>query len=297
MDRIEQMRAFAAVVAAGGFTAAAERTGSTPQLVSKYVAALEDDLGARLLNRTTRRVALTEAGRAYHPRCVALLEQFDELRTDTREERTRPSGRLTVAAPVTFGELHLAPAIHDFARAWPEVSVDLRLTDRFVDLIEEGVDMAVRVGRLEDSAMVARRLGEAPILCVAAPAYLADAPPLAAPADLARHACVVDANFREPEVWPFMIDGAPVTVRVTGRIRVNSAAAVRALALAGAGVALCPAYVAGPDVAAGRLTALFGGAALTLPVHAVYPATRHLTARVRAFADFLAKRLRAEIEI
>ncbi len=287
------MRAFAAVVAAGGFTAAADRTGSTPQLVSKYVAALEDDLGARLLNRTTRRVALTDAGRAYHARCVALLEQFDELRAEMREERTRPRGLLTVAAPVTYGELHLVPALHDFARAWPELSVDLRLTDRFVDLIEEGVDMAVRIGRLDDSALIARRLSEAPILCVAAPSYLAAAPPLQAPADLARHACIVDANLRAPEAWPFTVDGAAATVRVAGRFRVNSAAAVRALALAGAGVALCPAYVAGPDVAAGRLTALFGGAALTLPVHAVYPAGRHLSARVGACLDFLAGRARA----
>ncbi len=287
------MRAFAAVVAAGGFTAAADKTGSTPQLVSKYVAALEDDLGARLLNRTTRRVALTEAGRAYLPRCLALLEQFDELRAEMREERSRPSGLLTVAAPVTFGESHVAPALHDFAQAWPEVSVDLRLTDRFVDLIEEGVDLAVRVGRLDDSALVARKLADVPVLCVAAPAYLAGAPPLETPADLARHACLIDANFREPEVWPFVVDGRPVSARVTGRLRINSAAAIRALAVAGAGVALAPAYAVGRDVAEGRLTSLLGGAAITLGVHAVYPGARHLTARVRAFVDHLATRLRA----
>lgn len=289
------MRAFAAVVAAGGFTAAAAKTGSTPQLVSKYVAALEDDLGTRLLNRTTRRVALTEAGRAYHPRCVSLLEQFDDLRALMREERTRPRGLLTIAAPVTFGELHLAPAVQDFARQWPEVAVDLRLTDRFVDLVEEGVDMAIRIGRLDDSALVARRLTDAPILCVASPAYLADAPPLRAPDDLKDHACIVDSNFREPEVWPFRSHDAPVSVRVAGKLRANSAAAVRAMALAGAGVALCPAYVVGGDVAAGRLVALFGRADLTLGVHAVYPSVRHLTARVRAFADFLGRRFRAGV--
>jgi DNA-binding transcriptional LysR family regulator len=292
MDRIEQMRAFIAVVAAGGFTAAAEKIGSTPQLVSKYVAALEDDLGARLLNRTTRRVALTEAGRAYHPRCLALLEQFDDLRSEMREERTRPRGLLSVAAPITFGELYLAPAVHAFAQAWPEVSVDLRLTDRFVDLIEEGVDMAVRVGQLEDSALVARKLADIPVLCVASPTYLAGAARIAIPEDLTHHACLIDTNFREPDDWPFLVDGRRLSVRVAGQLRVNSAAAIRTLAVAGAGVALCPAYAVGKDVAAGRLTSLLGGAAMTLGVHAVYPGVRHLTARVRSFVDHLAKSLR-----
>ncbi len=293
MDRIEQMRAFAAVVAAGGFTAAADKTGSTPQLVSKYVAALEDDLRVRLLNRSTRRVALTEAGRAYHPRCVALLEAFDDLRADAREERTHPRGLLTVAAPVTFGELRLVPAIQEFAQHWPELSVDMRLTDRFVDLIEEGVDLAIRVGQMEDSAMVARKLTDVEVRCVAAPTYLENAGPCETPADLMAHDCIIDSNFREPNLWPFLVDGAEQSVRVSGRFRVNSAAAVRSLALAGAGIALCPSFAVASDLAAGRLKPVIGNANISLGVHAVYPAARHLSARVRTFVDFLGKHFRA----
>lgn len=289
------MRAFAAVVAAGGFTAAADKIGSTPQLVSKYVAALEDDLRVRLLNRSTRRVALTEAGRAYHPRCVALLEAFDDLRADAREERTHPRGLLTVAAPVTFGELRLISAIQEFAQRWPELAVDLRLTDRFVDLIEEGVDIAIRVGKLEDSAMVARKLGDVAVHCVAAPSYLERAGRCADLDDLATRDCILDSNFREPNLWRFLINGTERSVRVTGRFRVNSAAAVRSLALAGAGIALCPSFAVASDLARGRLEPVIGDANISLDVHAVYPAARHLSARVRAFIDFLGKHFRTTL--
>lgn len=286
------MRAFAAVVAAGGFTAAAERLGSTPQLVSKYVAALEQEFGARLLNRTTRRVALTEAGRALHPRCVGLLEDFDSLRADAREERVVPRGHLTIAAPVTFGEMRLTEALQIFADRWPEVTVELKLSDRFVDLIAEGVELAIRIGQLEDSGLIARRLADVPVLCVASPGYLANAGQPEEPAALAAHQCLIDSNFREPDNWAFQFNGERVVVPVNGRLRVNSAMAIRRMTLAGAGIALCPAYAVERDIAAGRLIMLLGGpAAITLAVHAVYPPTRHLSARVRAFVDLLVEHL------
>ncbi|MGF1649957.1 MAG: LysR family transcriptional regulator [Hyphomicrobiaceae bacterium] len=286
------MRAFAAVVATGSFTAAAERLGSTPQLVSKYVAALEHDLGTRLLNRTTRRVALTEAGRALHPRCMGLLEDFDALRADARQERMVPRGHLNVAAPITFGELRLAGLLQAFAERWPEVTVELKLSDRFVDLVAEGVELAIRIGNLEDSSLIARRLADMPILCVASPNYLAQAGEPRNPAELKHHRCVIDTNFREPEKWPFLVDGERVTMTVTGQIRANSASAVRTLVLANAGIALCPAYAVDNDIEEGRLVALFGAAsAQSLAVHAVYPPTRHLSARVRVFVEMLAEHM------
>ena len=293
MDSLEQMRAFAAVVAAGSFTAAAARLGTTPQLVSKYVQALEAGLGARLLNRTTRKVRLTETGRAYHPRCLRLLEDYDELRRAVGAAHGRPEGRLTITALVTFGEHVLTDLVHAYAAAYPAVDIELKLTDRYLDLVDAGIDVAVRIGSLADSSLVARRLGPAPLVCCAAPSYLAGKGEPGSPADLAEHACIVDTNFRSGEPWPFVVAGERRPVAVKGRFRVNSAAAVRRLALAGDGIALCPRFVVEEDLGAGRLTAILEPfTPSNLGLYAVYPATRHLAAKVRTFVDFLAARLR-----
>ncbi len=288
------MRAFAAVVATGSFTAAARRLDTTPQLISKYVKALEDELNTRLLNRTTRKVALTDAGRGFHDRCVRIVEDYDALRATLRQERLQPKGRLTIAAPVTFGELQLAAAARAFTMAYPEVEIELQLTDRFVDLVEEGVDLAIRIAELEDSSLVARRLAPAPIVCCATPAYLEANGDPRTPADLAAHSCIIDTNFRDRDHWPFRVDGRRQLVRVQGRLRVNSAIAVRSLALAGAGIALIPAYVIESDLDRRALTPLLEEHnAFDLAINAVYLETRHLSAKVRSFVDFLAKRLQA----
>jgi DNA-binding transcriptional LysR family regulator len=291
VDTIDQMRAFATAVATGSFTQAAERLGTTPQLISKYVKGLEAQLGARLINRTTRSMSLTETGRAYHTRCLQLLEDFDELHAAVRNEQSRPQGLLRVTAPSTFGEMYLTPAIGDFVAAHPEVRVDLHLTDRFVGLVDEGIDVAVRIGELTDSSVIARRLAAAPIVACAAPAYLEAAGRPREPRDLTDHACIVDTNFRVGDSWPFLVAGKRETVRVEGQLRVNSAPAVRDLALRGFGVALCPTYVVGEDVRAGRLEALLEEFnAFDLGLFAVYSERRHLSAKIRAFVDFLGQR-------
>lgn len=293
MDKIEQIRAFAAVVSNGSFTAAAHRLGQTPQLVSKYVKALEEDLRVRLLNRTTRSVQPTETGRAFFERAGRLIDDFDELCASARAEHGAPRGRLRITAPTTFGEIHLTPIIADFLAAYPETSVELGLTDRFVGMVDEGFDVGVRIGALESSGLIGRRLADAPILLCASPGYLARAGAPSAPADLAGHECLIDANFREPEVWRFTVEGAAVSVRVSGRFRVNSAVAIRRLLLADAGLALCPAYVVQDDVAKGDLVSLWEGAsALSYGVYAVYPESRHLSGKVRAFLDFAANALK-----
>ena len=291
MDSILHMRAFAAVVEMGGFTAAAERLHTSPQNVSKSVKALEDALGVRLLNRTTRRTQLTESGRAYHPRCVRLLEEFDELHASLRAENDAPRGELRITAPTSFGELHLVDAIQDFLDLHPQMRVKLTLTDRYVRLIEEGYDLAIRIGALEDSSYIARRLAPARIALCASPAYFERFGKPEKPEDLEQHECVVDANFRDGALWPFQRDGARFAVKATGRFQVDSATAVRRLLLADAGVALCPTYVVGPDLRAGRLqVALEAFNAFELSVHAVYLENRHLSAKIRAFVDFMAKR-------
>ncbi|MEL6318755.1 MAG: LysR family transcriptional regulator [Pseudomonadota bacterium] len=288
MDKIAQMRAFIAVAAQGSFTAAAARLDTTPQLVSKYVKALEEDLSARLLNRTTRSVNPTETGRAFYLRAVRLIEEYDELRATVRDEHAAPRGLLKLTAPTTFGELHVVPIVAAFLEAHGDMRVDLHLTDRFVGMIDEGFDLAIRIGALDSSGMIARRLAETPIRLCASPAYLEAAGVPRAPQDLAAHRCVVDANFRDQDVWRFRT----ATQKVEARFRVNSATAVRQLVLAGAGLALCPAYVVQRDIDAGRLASLLEDEiTMTLGVYAVYLEPRHLSGKIRAFIDFAASRL------
>ena len=288
MDTIDGMRTFVAVVNAGSFTAAAERLNLSQALVSKYVGQLESRLGVRLLNRTTRRLSLTEVGRAYFERCVQLLESFDELEAVVQARHTAPRGQLRITAPVTLGELYLAPVIVEFLRAQPGISVDLRLSDRFVDLVDEGLDLAIRMGELKDSRLVARRLGSSRLVLCAAPDYLARAGTPAHPRELTGHACILDSNIRSFPSWPFQENGERFNVRVNGRLVVNSPRAARETTLAGEGIALCPDFVVGADLRDGTLVALLETFAVAdRGIYALYPHSRYLAAKVRAFVDFL----------
>ena len=291
MDRLSAMRAFRAVADSGSFSAAGRSLGRSKAVISKLVSDLEAHLGARLLNRTTRRVSLTEVGRGYHSRCVQLLADLDELEGIARDAQAEPRGNLRVAGPQTFGELYLVPALYDFAALHPGISVDLTLTDRFVDLIEDRFDLAIRIADLPDSTLVARRLADMRLILCAAPAYLAEHGTPRVPQDLARHQCIVDTNFRQPWQWPFESNGERITVRVAGRFAVNSARAACELAVAGAGIALEPDFVADTHIAAGRLHPLL--TAYSTPprgIFAVYPHRRHVSLRLRVLIDFLAER-------
>lgn len=288
MDTLEGMRAFVAVARAGSFTAAGQRLGRSTALVSKYVGQLEERLQVRLLERTTRSLRLTEVGEAYLARAEDLLEQFDDLESSLENTQATPSGNLVVSAPVSFGESYIASVVSRFVCKFPKVSVDLRLTDRFVSLVDEGVDLAVRITELPDSALIARRLCPAGIVCCAAPAYLERAGSPGAPADLPDHECIIDRNLRSPNAWPFMVDGKREIVHVDGRVTVNSARASRAVAIEGAGIALIPQYAVGEDLCSGRLVPLLEGhEALSLTVYAIYQHRAHLAAKTRAFVDFL----------
>ncbi len=292
MDTIDGMRTFAAVAAAGSFTSAAKKLGISTNLASKYVARLEDRLGVRLMNRTTRSLSLTEVGQAYFARCQQLLDDLEELESSVQQGQTAPRGTLRVTAPQTFGEMYLTGLVAAFLDDQPGLSVDLMLTDRFVDLVDEGFDLAIRIGALEDSSLIARRLADNRIVACAAPAYLARAGTPRRPEDLKDHACIIDTNVRSPMRWPFRIDGARVLVPVDGRFHVNSSRAVHDLLLQGQGIGLSPAYSVGPDIADGRLTQILTEFQVAdVAVHAVYPHNRYLTPKVRSFVDFLAQRL------
>lgn len=291
MDRLQAMLAFRAVADTGSFSTAARRLGRSKAVVSRLVADLESHLGARLLNRTTRRVSLTELGRAYHARCVQLLADLDELESLARDAQAVPRGRLRLAGPHSFGELFLVPALHAFGAQYPAIEIDLTLTDRFVDLVEDRYDLAIRIAELPDSTLVARRLADMRLVVCAAPDYLARHGAPRQPADLVRHACIVDTNLQQPANWPFEVAGQRTSVRVAGRYAVNSARAACDLALAGDGIALTPDFVADTHLAAGRLTRLLADFA-TAPrgIWAVYPHRRHLALRLRVLIDFLVAR-------
>ncbi len=280
------MRAFVAVVEAGGFSEAARRTGVSKALVSKYVGWLEADLGQRLLHRTTRHVRPTSGGQAYFERCRPLLAEVDELEAGVRSADENPRGELRVSAPVSFAELHLMPVISDYWQRYPEVTVKLDLTDRYVNLVEEGVDVAIRVADLPDSSLVARKLGSTAMRLCAAPDYLALHSVPQRPEDLVAHRCVLDSNYTGGERWTLGTGDDAVTVQIHAGIQVNSARAVRELLLAGHGIGLLPSFAVAEDIARGRLTAV-------LPryrceehgIYAVYAHRKHLSAKVRRFID------------
>ncbi len=297
MDTIEGMRTFVTVVSAGSFTAAAERLDMSTALVSKYVGQLEERLGARLLNRTTRSLVMTEIGQAYLERCAQVIDDFDELEAAIHNKRSSPSGNLIISAPVTFGERHMTVALARFLEQYPDIVVDLRLTDRFVGLVDEAVDLAVRIAELPDSSLIARRLAPARVVACAAPSYLEKYGIPSQPDDLVNHACIIDNNFRSSHEWPFMVEARRITIKISGRFSVNSAQSSRAMVLAGAGIGLIPTYAIGEDIKRGEAVILLEPfEALDLGIYAVYLHHRHLAAKVRAFIDFMVKEFGATPE-
>jgi DNA-binding transcriptional LysR family regulator len=297
MDRLDEIRAFVAVAEAKSFTQGARKLGVSGAQASKLVARLENRLGARLLNRTTRDVSLTDTGLAYLERARDLLEGFDALDDAVRDQHQGPTGVLKVSAPVSFGRNQLTPALLAFAAGCPAVSLDVQFSDRMVNLVEEGFDVAVRIGQLADSSLVARRLAEVRMVTCASPDYLARAGTPQTPADLAGHECVLDTNMRDPLVWRFGSAAEHQDVRVHGRLRFNGADHCVAAGIVGHGVLRTPDFAAAEPLREGRLTPLLCAyEAETIHVYAVYPHARHLAAKVRAFVDFLAQRYAGEPE-
>ena len=291
MDTLTRMRAFLDVVEAEGFSAAARRKGRSKALLSKYVRELEDELGALLLNRTTRQFSLTEAGHTYYRRASEIVREVDSLADVVRDSAGEPRGRIKLSAPRSLADSEVGVSLIDFARAHPGIVLDIRLDDRFVDLVEEGFDLAIRVTRLENSSLIARRLAPFTLRLCAAPELIERAGTPARPQDLAALPCLVDTNGRWLANWPFREppSGETFSVAVSGPIEVNSPLAARMAAEAGLGFAILPDFVAAPALQSGRLVSVLsewlplGGG-----IFAVYPHRRYLPAKVRALVDFLA---------
>ncbi|MCB1741030.1 MAG: LysR family transcriptional regulator [Gammaproteobacteria bacterium] len=285
------MRYFVRVVDAGSFSEAARQLGKSKALLSKYVAELENELGVRLLNRTTRTLSLTEVGRVYLDRSRLVLDDIDEIENTVRETSHAPMGELRVTAPQTYGEVTIVPMVREFIEAFPSISVDLRLEDRFVDIVDEGFDVAIRIADLSDSSLISRRLGGIRMVTYASQCYLEKHPRPLRPEELREHRCIIDTNMQNPRSWQYRVNGQRISVAVNGPLKVNSALAVRDLVLADAGIGLSPSFVVEAHLADGRLIPLLEPyEAYELTIHALYAHRRHLSSKVRCFVDFLGQR-------
>lgn len=294
MDRLTGLTVFTRVVEAGGFSAAARRLGMSTTMVSNHVQALEDRLDARLLHRTTRKVSLTETGRAYYDRAVVILADLEDADRVAGAEQAAPRGTLRLHTS-THVVRFLSPVVRDYLALYPGVTVDLSIGERMVDLIEEGFDLAIRTLPPPDSSLIVRRLTPWRHILCCAPAYREAHPEVRAPADLAGHNCLRYSLYPYGDEWRFDApDGRLATVRVSGNAVANSAELLRRLAVDGSGVMLAPSFVAADDLAAGRLVRMMPAfRPVEFAISAVYPHRHHLSSKVRRFLDVLAERFAA----
>ena len=292
MDRLSAIQVFAQVVESGSFAKAAERLALSTSATSRHVAELEAHLQTRLLNRTTRRVSLTESGRAFYERAVQLLADLEEAEQEAARAAVVPRGTIRLTTSVNFGVRHLAPAIADFLARHAEVRFDVSLSDRVIDLVEEGFDLAVRVGTAGSENVVARKLGETRLVPCASPQYLSAHPAPKTPEDLAAHNCFTYEYVTPRNLWRFRdATGAERAVRIAGTLHSNNGDLLAEVAARGCGIVFEPAFIVGPEVRAGRLVPLLQEfMPPPVPIYAVYPSRKHLSAKVRSFVDFLVAR-------
>ncbi|MBR1219250.1 LysR family transcriptional regulator [Bradyrhizobium sp. U87765 SZCCT0131] len=294
MDRLRAFEVFAAVVAQGSFTRAADKLETSPANVTRYVNDLEELLGARLLNRTSRRLSLTDTGRTLHERVSAILEEVAEAEAVASSASVQPRGRLRINAPLTFGIAHLAPLWPRFMARYPEIELDVSLTDRVVDLVEEGYDLAVRIARGGSTSLIGRKLAASRNIVCAAPDYLARHGAPQTPRDLRQHACIGYTYSATADEWVLLdAAGKPHSVTVRSCMHTNNADTARAAALAGRGIIWQPTFLIGADLRRGGLVRVLPDYRLAdIDIMAVYPSRRHVSAKVRVMVEFLAEAFR-----
>lgn len=288
MDTIDAMRVFVAVVERNGFSAAADALDLSTAAVTRQIAALEKRLSARLLNRTTRRVSPTSTGAAYYQRCVQLLAEFDALEASVGAQALQPSGRLRINAPVSYGITRLAPLLPGFSARFPKVELDLSLSDRLVDMVEEGYDLAIRITRTPSPSLIARRLAQARIVLCAAPAYIARRGAPATPQALAEHDFLSYTYSTSGDSWVLHGPEGETSVTFTPRMRANNGEVLREAAIAGMGIIAQPDFIIGTALADGRLVPVLPEWEVPpVDIHAVYASRSHLAPKVRSFIDYL----------
>jgi DNA-binding transcriptional LysR family regulator len=292
MDLFSSMRMFVAVVDGGSFAAAADKLDISRAMVSKQIQKLEEHLGARLLNRTTRRLSLTETGREFYERSMQIMSDVAEAEQVAGQMTRTPQGVLRVTIPLSYGQHRLATIIGDYTQAYPKVQLDISLSDRKMDLVEDGFDLAIRIGAMPQSDLIARKIGGVRSIVCASPAYVARHGAPHTPGELSRHACLGYTLTGSGADWRFDSPDGPLVVPISGPIRADNGDIIRLAALSGAGILFQPHFIVGDDLTAGRLVQLLPGwQSAELGVYAVYPSRKHLSAKVRTFVDFLAAAL------
>lgn len=291
MDTLTSMRAFVRVVERGGFAPAARELSLSPAMVGRHVQRLEERLGATLLMRSTRRQSLTAVGRAYYERCVQILAEVEAADGIVSSLRANPRGLLRVNAPTTFGARALSAEIADYVTAYPEVSVELTLNDRVVDLVDEGFEAAVRIGALEDSSLIARRLRDYEMALCASPAYLKRHGTPETPDDLRQHNCLGYIHWSRRNIWPFSGPSGETEIQVNGNLQINNGEALRTAALNGLGIILQPRLLLEQDTTTGRLVEILSDwHPPKLPMHIILPPQRPWTPKIRTFIDYIVGR-------
>lgn len=293
MQNLSDIAVFVQVIENGSFTAAAEQLQLSKSVISKYVTRLEEQLGVRLLHRTTRRLSLTEAGQILYQRSQRGLEEIEAAEMEVSQLQQAPRGRLRLNCPMSFGILHIASALGEFRAEYPDVSIDMNMEDRTIDLVEEGYDLAIRIGDLPDSSLVARRLAPCKHVLCASPSYLEQQGTPRTPDDLRNHQTLTYGYHDSPREWRLHApDGRYVNVPVNSAMHMNNSLALREAVLAGAGIMLTPTFIVGPDIKAGRLQQILPNyRMLELSIYAVYPERKHLSPKVRAFVEFILQRM------
>jgi DNA-binding transcriptional LysR family regulator len=295
---LEYLRTFVRAVEMGSFTAVAAEQGQTQPTVSRQISALEDHLGVRLIQRTTRALTLTDEGRTYYAHARGLLDAVEEAALAVRPDAA-VRGTLRIAAPLAFARLHLMPRMARFLATHPDLRTDWVLGDRPVDLVEEGVDLAIRIGRVTDQGLIARPIGQMRRVTVATPGYFAKAGRPQHPADLMGHDCIVYTGLSTVDAWHFVDPtGASIEVKVSGRVRVNASEGMRAALLEGLGLAVCPTWLFTDEIETGVIEGVLKDyQPAALPIQAVYPSRRLVPPRVRAFVEYLAQEFRNDSKL
>lgn len=295
MHRLEDLEAFVTIVEEGNLSAAARRLRRSLQSVSRSLATLEDSIGIELIRRTTRQSSPTPTGMNFYNRVRPALNEISEAALEAVNQRSKPAGLLRITASVLFAPIHLVPVIAEFMRRHPDIEIELKLSDRFVDLVEEGFDLAIRIGELQDSGLRARRLGEMRRVVFGAPAYFAKHGRPAHPKELLQHQCITRTLETKSEGWPFLIDGKAKTVHISGNLRTDNTAATYSAAKLGLGLGFTPLWQIRDSVAQGELEVILEEFETPMvPIHAVSPPTKMPLPKTRLFVDFLAKRLKSD---
>lgn len=290
MDRLNSMTIFVQVVEKEGFTAASEKLGLSRAQISKSVMQLEKHLGARLLNRTTRRVSLTETGRIYYERCKLILNDIEEMEGVAGEQTSSPHGTLTLSAPTSFGILQLQKVIPEYIKHYPNVKISLSLADRFIDVVSEGFDVGIRIAKLEDSSLIARKIAPCKQVFCASPEYLNKKGTPKVPIDLALHPCLVYSNDLKPDTWFLHGPEGIQSIKVSGPVCADNGDVLKEAAVAGLGVTLLPTFIVGADIKSGSLQQILSDYhPPEISVYAVFPSHRYLSAKVRTFVNFLSE--------